>query len=429
MGVLLLYSSAHWYDGGMEMFAIALDAAILVPDAVSTVGWRDVLDMLIVSVLIYFVLIFIKQTRSFFILNSVIFLILVSYLSKRFDFSLTRQLFQPLLTFVLVIYVVVFQREIRRFFDWFFRSGRRLSILRRISISSEVSSAVVRAVTTMAEQKTGAIIVFPGDYPLEDLVEGGVDLNGKVSVPLILSIFDSNTPGHDGAMLIQNNQIKKFGLHLPLAEEYKSYAKFGTRHRAAAGITERTDALAIVVSEERGTISLSEGGALKSVTDPEELEKKLKDFFKENIIDQSYGFWHYVVVKNLFTKIASVVLAVAMWFLFVYQTGFITQEYVVPIEFRFLPKEYVIEEVTPDNVLVTISGSNTDFTNFDSRQLKVSVDLSKVGEGTLLLPISRQNLNLPTYFALEKVDPYSIEVIIVRTSPIVEPAVPSGGGE
>lgn len=396
------------------MLASVYNAYTTFPQALLSVEIKDVFDILVVAILTYLVLIFIKQTRSFFIFNSVVFLLLVTYFARQFDLSLTRQLFQPLLTFFFVIFVVVFQREIRRFFDWFFLSGRHLSIQRRISVSSEVSSAIVKAVETMAERRMGAIIVLPGEYPLDDLMEGGQTLDGKVSVPVLLSIFDSSTPGHDGAVLIQSNRIKKFGLHLPLAEDFKAYSKFGTRHRAAAGITERTDAIAIVVSEEKGTISLAEGGALRAVRDMEELGTTLKDFMKENIIDSMPGFSHYFFLNNALTKVASLVIAVALWFIFVYQTGVVTQNFSIPVEFRFLPKEYLLEEVRPQEITVTLAGKQTDFQTLDGRQLKAAVDLSLVEEGSQALVLGDSNITFPSYLELTQISPQQIEIVVKK---------------
>ncbi len=299
-----------------DTITLALEKVFVTPFELSMVGLKDVIDILIVSLLIYLVFIFIKQTRSYFIFNSFLFLLAIIYFSKGFDLSLTRRLFQPLLTFFIVIFVVVFQREIRRFFDWFSIGSTNMTLFRNITLSSEVSSSIVTAVETMAKEKTGAIIVIPGEYPLDDFMEGGFPLNGEVTSTLLLSIFDTGSPGHDGAVVIQDNRIKMFGLHLPLAENYKRYGEFGTRHRAAAGITEHSDAMAIVVSEERGSISVAEHGVLTHILDTEDLHDKVRVFLKENMIETQRGVWHYFFFKNFLAKISSVVIASILWLLF-----------------------------------------------------------------------------------------------------------------
>jgi DNA integrity scanning protein DisA with diadenylate cyclase activity len=180
---------------------------------------------------------------------------------------------------------------------------------------------IVRAVFEMAKNKVGAIIVLPGEYPLDDLVEGGFPLNGQVTAAIILSIFDSSSPGHDGAILIEGSEIKMFGLHLPLAREFTEYRRLGTRHRAGAGITERTDAMAIIVSEERGEVSVSLKGILTKIATPEELTEAIAKFTGADIKDEdaSNGFVQKFISKNLMFKILALVLALSMWFFSTYR--------------------------------------------------------------------------------------------------------------
>lgn len=118
-------------------------------------------------------------------------------------------------------------------------------------------------------------------------------------------------------MLIENNKILRFGLHLPLAEDFKM-TNVGTRHRAAVGITERIDALNIVVSEERGTVSVAEGGALRTVSNEADLIAILKVFIKETTPNEAKSFWQYFVVRNVFMKIASFIIAFVLWLIFIF---------------------------------------------------------------------------------------------------------------
>jgi diadenylate cyclase len=395
--------------------AVAFEA---LPRFIAAMETRDVVDILVVAVLIYLVLLFIKQTRSFFIFNSFLVLLLIIYLSKNLDLTLTRQIFQPLLTFFIVIFVVVFQREIRRFFDWFSIRSKNLSLFQKISLSTEVSNLIVKAVYLMAGTRTGAIIVLPGEYPLDDMVEGGLPLDGKVSVNLLLSIFDTGSPGHDGAVLIKDHRIKMFGLHLPLAEDFKGYNRLGTRHRAAAGITERSDALAIVVSEERGTVSLAEGGVLTEIRDMDELEEKIKLFLKENIIESNLSFWHYVFIKNFFTKISSLVLAALLWFFFVFQTGTVTAEYQIPVEFRFLPRQYVIENVVPQEVSIRVSGKNSDIGDLDLQTLRATIDASRLETGWQRVTLTKNSITAPAYVDIVQIEPEAISITIATSTEI-----------
>lgn len=372
----------------------------------STFKLKDALDIFIVASLIYFILIFIRRTRSFFIINSVIFLFALYYLSRYFDLTLTRQAFQSILTFFLVIFVVVFQREIRRFFEW-------LSLSRRLSSaalpSTDALTLLCRAVAELARKRIGAIIVLPGEDPVERYLEGGYSLDGRLSLPLLLSIFDPSSPGHDGAILVVGERVKRFGVHLPLADNLTAASDFGTRHRAAVGITERTDALAVVVSEERGTISVVESGELALINDSAALLERLGRFTVENLPQNYGGLWHFLLVKNFWTKLSALLLSALLWLILVFPTGVITQDIAVPIEFRFVPEGLVISDLSANSVTVTATGRNRDLLDFDPEQIKVVIDLSGARAGYQGFTIEPAQVNLPSYLSLVKVEPRYID--------------------
>jgi len=384
------------------------------PSVLTDFQLRDAADILIVAAVIYFVIIFIRQTRSFFIFNSVIFLVIIDFLSNVFNLTLTREIFEPLLAFFLFIFVIVFQSEIRRFFKWF-AAGKMIELSEAPASNANIVT-ISKAVFDMAKKKIGALIVFPGEYPLDGLLEGGIALNGNISYPLIISIFDDTSPGHDGAMLIDHDMIEKFALHLPLAEDFKSTA-VGTRHRAAVGITERTDALVVVVSEERGTVSIAEKGALRSVVDEADLISILNVYIKATSPAETYtSFWHYFFVRNLYSKIASLALACVLWFVFVFQTGTVQQQFNVPIEFRYLPKNLTVSDANVDSIEVTLSGNNHDISNLDPTTLKVVADLSGATQGEDSVTLDPNDFTVPQYLTVVDYLPKEVYVDVATTS-------------
>lgn len=389
----------------------------LVWELLLSIGTRDILDVLIVAFVIYLALIFIRQTRSYFVLTALALLLIVNLTTQTLNLGLTRQLFQPLVTFFLVIFVVIFQREIRRFLEWFTVKGRNLARERTRLLSRNAANAIVEAVFELAKNKRGAIIVFPREYPLDNLLDGGFALDGKISSALLLSIFDPSSPGHDGAVIIDDNRIKRFGAHLPLAENFADFAKVGTRHRAGAGITEKSDALALVVSEERGTISKSENGVLTLLPDREAVEAVVHQFFTSELVDLSPASpWQYLVVRNWSTKLISVILAALLWFVFIYQTGTVTKEYLVPLEARFVAKELTLSEINPKEISVTLSGNYQDLQNLDARSLKVFVDLREAGVGYRDIRLTDENVSHPSYLSLVSVSPRYISLQLASTS-------------
>ncbi|MDD5318686.1 MAG: diadenylate cyclase [Candidatus Pacebacteria bacterium] len=380
-------------------------------DVFQAFGLKDIFDILIASVFIYFVLVFIRQTRSYFILLTFIVFFGIIGSSRIFDLTLTRTLLNPLLTFFIVIFVIVFQREIRRFFKWFALSRGSLSH-RAINLTEEVTDAIVRSVMEMAKRRLGSIIVLSGEYPLDDIVEGGFPLDGKVSEPLLLSIFEDSTPGHDGAVLIENSRIKTFGLVLPLAEDYRDFSRFGTRHRAAIGITERTDCLALVVSEERGTVSIARGGGISSVTDAESLTQTIRLFMSENVHQQKSG-WDFFVLNHFSLKVVSIVVALGLWTMVSAQNVTITKDIDVPIEFSSLSPVLQINKTSIVEATVTLSGNQTDINSLNpSHDLHLLVDLNDRGTGSYNLPLTKDNLRAPSYVNVIKVSPEHINLTI-----------------
>lgn len=385
---------------------------------VSYFTWRDGLDILLAAFFIYLLLIFIKQTRTYFIFTTLSTLVVISYIARVLDLGLTRQLFQPILTFFLVIFVIVFQREIRRFFMWFAKGpssfGRKVGAL-----TSEISGTIVKAVQEMARLKIGSLIVVTGEYPLDDAIEGGFALDGKISSPLILSIFDHTTPGHDGAMVIENKRIKKFGVHLPLAEDFKGFATMGTRHRAGIGISERTDCLAIIVSEERGLISVAEGGKLTTLQSAGELDDIIKRFMKENAHDEERpAIWKYIVLNNFIAKLIAVVVAVLLWLVLVVQAGFISKEFVAPVEIRQINPDYIVTQVTPSVIQVSLNGAAHDIDTVGESAIRVRIDVASLGEGIHTVKLTPDQIEYPSYLNLAKISPERIKITIDKQSAV-----------
>ncbi|MBC7766954.1 DNA integrity scanning protein DisA nucleotide-binding domain protein [Arenimonas sp.] len=385
---------------------------------VSFIPIKDMFDVLIITVCIYFVLVFIKQTRSFFILGALASLLILNFIAQTFDLTLTRQLVAPLLTLFIAIFVIVFQPEIRKFFKWI-SSGRITSFKKTLSVPENTIQTIVRAVFTMAKQRVGAILVLPGEFPLDDLLEGGFPLNGQITASIMLSIFDSSSPGHDGAVLIEGSQIKFFGLHLPLARDFNEYRRVGTRHRAGAGITERTDAMAIIVSEERGEVSVSTKGKLTKVATAEELADIIAKFtgdepknipLKKSLVYQFFK-------KNRILKVAAVALGLSFWFFMVYKAGVIKISYSVPVEYRYVNPSMVIVNSLPDSISVTVTGNNTDIVNMKKDDIKVIVDASKfiIGENDIVVGI--KNIQTPSYIELNNFTPKTVKVKTTEKSP------------
>jgi len=242
----------------------------------------DILDILLVTILVYQILLFIRGTRAVQLVLGLIGLLLLYALSLRLGLSTVAWLLAQLGIVIPIAFLILFQPELRRILEQLGRgaplAGAFASPLGREEAIRLIGD-VARAARVLAIRKTGALMVLERTTGLSDVVETGIKVDAAVSVPLLLTIFHPNTPLHDGAVIIQGNRALAAACLLPLSENPTLSKTLGTRHRAALGITEQTDAVAIVVSEETGIISAAGDGVLRRGLSEEELKIYLLGLF------------------------------------------------------------------------------------------------------------------------------------------------------
>ncbi|SHE95382.1 MULTISPECIES: diadenylate cyclase CdaA [Caloramator] len=243
----------------------------------------NVIDILIVAYIFYKLFTLIRKTRAEQLVKGLVFILLVMKASEILGFITLHWLIQNTLTVGLIALIIIFQPELRKALE---HLGRSKILNRRLFDSDEevekVVNEIVIAADNMSKNKTGALIVIEQDTGLNDYVESGTVIDGVVSSQLLENIFVENTPLHDGAVIIRKDRIVAASCVLPLTEQFVS-KELGTRHRAAIGITETCDAIAVVVSEETGIISISINGKLVRGYNAERLKKVLYGVLKKNI--------------------------------------------------------------------------------------------------------------------------------------------------
>ncbi|MBI2264759.1 MAG: TIGR00159 family protein [Armatimonadetes bacterium] len=237
----------------------------------------DILDILIVAFLLYQLLLLIKGTRAVQIIQGVAVLLLALLSAHYFRLSTINWLLHYALMGIAVALPIVFQPELRRALEQLGRGGvisTALSRLGREAITKLVDE-IAWALNILAQTKTGALVVLERETGLEEIVETGTKVDGEVSAKLLLSIFMPTSPLHDGAVIIRGNKVMAASCYLPLSDSPWIAKDLGTRHRAAIGISEGTDALAIIVSEETGEISLAQNGKLSQGLESEDLKRMM----------------------------------------------------------------------------------------------------------------------------------------------------------
>src|SRR2546422_9104959 len=249
-------------------------------------GWNNVLDIVIVAVFIYYVLVLIRGTKAVQLLIGVLVLVLIYWIARSLQLTLTTLLLQALFAVALLALVVVLQPELRRALGQIGQLGplNRLLLPGGEEQIEGIVDELVRAALLISEAKHGALVVLERTTGLQDYSETGVPVNGKLTAELLASIFMTRSPLHDGAVIVRGGQILAAACLLPREENTDRAAhRYGMRHRAALSISAQTDAIVVVVSEETQAISIAAGGGIIGAPDEERLRRVLSSLLRSRI--------------------------------------------------------------------------------------------------------------------------------------------------
>ncbi len=359
------------------------------------------------SVLIYQLYSWFRKSRAIQVLAGLGTLTAIYFVTSRTGLHMTSWVLQQLGTVILIVIVVVFQNEIRQTLYRF----SKLHILmggddeRRCSIPSAIADAVFG----LAQERCGAILVFQRRDPLDDLLVNGVALDAQLSVPLLRSVFVDGTPLHDGAILIRNERIVQAACLLPLSDSLRLPQQYGTRHRAALGLTERTDAVVLVVSEERGEVSLVHRGELMTIRSQDQLEAQLSSLLlpeapraQKTVLGRLFS--------DLLPKSAIVLGVCAVWLLLSFRQGEVAIV-PVPLIFHGVPKGLALVRAYPEEVTVRLRSNSGLAPSPRQLDLTAEVDLSAAQEGQNTLRISSAQIRVPSGMTVVGVEPGVVRVL------------------
>lgn len=387
--------------------------------------WTDAIDILLVSALVYFAFVWIRQTRAAMVAGGLLILVAVYIGARAMGLQLTAWIFQGFFAIFVVIVVVIFQEELRQLFERLalFSLGRRES---RAVLSDDTGNILVEALSDCARDRIGALVVMTGSQPIGRHVRGGIALGAELSVPLVKSIFDPHSPGHDGALVIDQGKAAQFAVHLPLSADLRQLAGMGTRHSAALGLSELTDALCIVVSEERGRVSVAEGGRLRVLGKPQELSEILGRF----LAHQTPGLPRrqrlpQLLFANWMEKVVAVSFVVGLWYVFIPGSRPVQATYPVRVRLMNLPADMVVDEISPPMIDVTFNGPARRFYLFDAERVNLTVDVSMVSAGRRTFQLGEQNLTYPKELTVERIRPGKFKLIVHREGEPTPTAAPT----
>ena len=387
-------------------------------DTIKNFDFSSFVDITFVSIVIYTMFFWLKKSRATFVVAGVLIASAIYLLARELRLHLATLLMQGFFAVILVAIVIIFQEELRRFFEqlamWSLNPRlRRRKVGRLMRREAEI---VANTVWDLAEDRVGALMVVQGSDPIGRHLYGGVDLNGILSEPLLKSIFDPHSIGHDGAVVIDGGRVNQFSCHLPLSRNLEKLKKSGTRHAAALGLAELSDALSIVVSEERGTVSIARDGQIKEYKDKQEFQQTLESFFNRvNPVTRGKTLRMFLG-ENLLEKTAAVFLAVVLWFVFVHESVILYRSYTVPVRHLGEPAGVSVRQVIPSEVKVILSGPRRDFYFVDPEDVHLTLKLfdlteaKRFGENKYQVTVQPSDLETPFELTVANIVPRTVMV-------------------
>jgi len=390
---------------------------------------QDVLDMIIISLMIYALLVWFKDRASRFVLMGISLVGAIYVTARFFQLYLTTVVLQGFFAILIFVLVVIFQEDLRRFFE-------RLAIMGRLGRHAPASGPhagqtemLASAAANLARNRIGALIVIAGRDPLDRHLSSGTPLDGLVSQALLESIFDPHSPGHDGAAVIAGNRLTRFGCHLPLSTNMERIGATGLRHTAALGLAERSDALCIVVSEERGVISVARNERIKALTGGAALRNELENFYRELTPERKKSSrMVQELKKNTREKVIALALAVILWLVFGYQKETIHREFLVPITYMDTPHNLVLEEPRHREAKVILAGTTQAFQLLNPETLRISLKQAALREGRQTVVLTSEMIKTPSNITVAAIIPPEITVTATRLQPADVPVIAATTG-
>lgn len=375
------------------------------------IRFQDFLDVLFLSIITYYLYVWFRDTKAFRALIGLLALGVIYTAARAWGLFLTTWMFQILWQVLIILLIILFQSEIRQVLERF--NPMKTVGWRRTPVIDDWEDQLAEACFDLSERQIGAIVIVERTHRVDELVTGGVPLEAPPTREILLSIFEKSAPLHDGAIVVRRGRIVEVGCFLPLSSADAIPQSWGTRHRAAIGISERSDAWAVVVSEERGEISVARAGALSSV----ENGKMLSEILASAVVQtdptgQSFQKRILTLLRyNWREKLTSLALVVAVWMLLAGQQNFEADLY-VPIDLRHLPDGIALVEPAKPEIRVTVRGLRKDASTIIPKDVRLRLDLSNAVAGTFNYRILESQVILPTpQVDVVRVDPKELRLV------------------
>jgi diadenylate cyclase len=410
--------------------------------SLANITWTQVIDLALVTFVFYVLLSLLRRTRATVLLRGTLFVVAFFFIVTVFlPLPTFDYLIQLALIVTLIALPIIFQPELRSLLE---ELGRTVGSFTLQGVTGENTlTTLVRAVDNLSTNKVGGLIVLEGEDDLDHIRETGVSLGARVTSELLHTIFYDGTPLHDGAMVIRGDRVIAAGCVLPVTNRqlYAGSRRLGTRHRAAVGLTETSDALAIVVSEETGEVSIARQGRLESEIDKTALREQLHQFYRpqERPGQQDFSFgrlWERIrnwwqastvpesgrTISNPATLLLALLLALATWMFVVQQTNPIVEQRIenIPIQVDGPDDSLYLMTELPPSVTVIAKASDRVLPSLSLSSFRAAVDLSQLEPGLHRLEVNVDTEAQPVQIV--NIDPAEVDVqlveVITRTVPV-----------
>ncbi|MCG2711740.1 MAG: diadenylate cyclase [Candidatus Omnitrophica bacterium] len=392
-------------------------------DFLKDINIIDAIDILTVSFLLYLIFLWFKRTKSVFIFVGIVISSIAYLVVRVLGLRLAATLMQGFFAVILIAIVVIFQEEIRRLFEQvaLFSLAPKLRKTKMNQYYQSRIDVLTDAAFFLAKKHIGAIVVLKGKDTLLRNTQHGITLNGKLSAPLLKSIFDTHSDGHDGAVIIEDNTVLQFACHLPLSKDISQLRDKGTRHAAALGLSEVTDALCVVISETTGEISIYQNGKLSMIKDRKAFQELIERFYKSLGNAQEIYSNRNFITANFKQKFIVVLLSMFLWWFFVHESVVVYKSFDVPIEHISLDRNLNIAELTPQQGKIVLCAPRRNFYFVNNRDIEVLVkiinidDLNKAEDGSYNLIITASDVTLPGTYSIVNIFPRGVNLKIKKT--------------
>jgi len=388
-------------------------------------GWREALDILLISMALFLAYRTFRRLGTWKILAGILLVAAVFFLASLLQLRVMGWILSNFSPVALVALIVIFQPELRKIFE----RAASLHSQRRSGPGGGLTRTLGEAVFVLAGDRVGAILVMPGRESIAEWIHGGQETDAQPSVTLLQSIFEVHSPGHDGAVIVEDGRLVSLGVRLPMSRSDRLPAMLGTRHHAAAGLSEVTDALVAVVSEERGTVMLFSGGTGRRVETPDAFEAEVQAHLQRSLVPLPVRSAVGGARNVIFSLAGALVLATFFWSAVVLSQYEVRERMVTaPIQYLSLPAYLALGGEKQSEARLHLTGPVSELDQLDPYRLRVTVDLAGALPGTQTVVITESNVTLPRGVRLLDADPPAFDVTLNKIRQLDYAVVPQQVG-